>query len=125
MHREATLPEYLKIRTQRLVEVGAIESVGHGRGTHYILSRALYSALGQRGVHTRKRGLDDNTNKALILEHLKRCSNIGAGLMEIRQINPALSEDKMQRLLKEMREDMHIAMRGQRRWARYFIHSAL
>jgi ATP-dependent DNA helicase RecG len=119
--RDKRLPEYLKARVPGLIEVGAVESVGRGKGTRYILSQSFYSELGARGVHTRKRGLDRDTNKALLEKHLMKRDAEGAPLSELEQVLPALSESNVQRLLSELREEGRIFLKGKRRWARWFI----
>ena len=68
VHRDVPIAEMLKPRISSLVELGIIENVSRGR---YILSRSLYSFLGEKGVYTRKRGLDRETNRALLLKHIK------------------------------------------------------
>lgn len=119
--RDKPLPEYLKNRLPGLIELGAIESVGRGRGIRYILSQSLYSAIGAPGVHTRKKGLDHETNKALIEKHLRKLGNEGAPLSELMQVLPALSESALQRLLSELRSEKRVHLKGKRRWARWFI----
>ena len=119
IHRDIILPDHLKSRLTGLLDIGAIESIGRGRGTRYILSQALYSALGARGIHTRRRGLDHETNKALIEKHLRQ--HEGAPLSELKQVLPALSESAIKRLLAEMKVDGRVRVNGQRRWARWHI----
>lgn len=56
---------------KRLLENGFIEKVGRGRGTKFILSKRYYEYVGKKGEYTRKKGLDKEANKLLIIEHLK------------------------------------------------------
>lgn len=121
VHREEPLPEYLRNRLPALIEAGAIESVGRGKGTRYLLSQRLYAEMGAKGVHTRKRGLDYETKKALLEKHLRAQKEAGAPLAELRQVLPADSDSTVQRLLAEMRSEGRIALRGARRWARWVI----
>lgn len=124
LHREQPLTEHLKGRLPGLIEAGAVETIGHGKGTRYILSQRLYAAIGAKGVYTRKKGLDYETKKALIEKHLREQKDSGAPLAELRQVLPAESERSIQRLLTEMRDEGRVALRGKRRWARWFIVSA-
>lgn len=117
--REKPLPEHLKARVPGLVELGAIESVGRGRGTRYILSQSLYSELGAQGVHTRKRGLDHETNKALIEKHLRKQGTVGAPISELRQVLPALSDSGIKRLLSEMKKEGRVKVESRKRWSRW------
>jgi ATP-dependent DNA helicase RecG len=121
LHREQSLSESLTARLPGLVEVGAVESIGRGKGTRYLLSRRFYAALGAKGVYTRKKGLDYETNKALLEKHLRSQGEAGAPLAELRQVLPAESESAIQRFLNELRDEGRILLKGNRRWARWFI----
>jgi len=118
--RDKPLPEHLKSRVPGLIEVGAVESVGRGRGTRYILSQSLYSELGAKGVHTRKRGLDHETNKALIEQHLRKQGADGAPISELRQVLPALSDSGIKRLLSEMKKEGRAKVESRKRWSRWY-----
>jgi ATP-dependent DNA helicase RecG len=119
LRRDAQLDENLKARLPSLVEFGAVECIGRGRGVRYILSRGLYSALGNKGTYTRKRGLDHETNKSLLEKHLLD-NPMGAQLSELRQVLPAVSERSVQHMLAELKEEGRAALKGARRWARWF-----
>lgn len=121
LHREQELPDPLKTRLPGLIAAGAVESIGRGKGIRYLLSQRLYAALGAKGVYTRKRGLDRETNKALLERHLRGQGNAGAPLSELRQVLPSESESGVQRLLDELRSEGRVALRGQKRWARWVI----
>jgi ATP-dependent DNA helicase RecG len=119
IHREISLPEHLKARLPALVTAGAIESVGRGKGTRYLLSPSLYAAIGQKGTSTRKRGLDAETKKALLEKHLREQGEKGAPLSELQQVLPSDSTRAIQRLLGELRDAKRVELRGKRRWARW------
>ncbi len=121
LQREKPLPDSLRERLPDLIAAGAVESVGRGRGTRYILSEALYASLGARGAHTRQRGLDRETNKALLLKHLARDKAHGAPLAELRQVLPSLPESAVQDLLQELRKEGRLQLSGSRRWARWHL----
>jgi ATP-dependent DNA helicase RecG len=121
LHGEQELPESLKARLPGLIAAGAVESIGRGKGTRYLLSQRLYAALGAKGVYTRKRGLDRETNKALLERHLRGQGAAGSPLSELRQVLPSESESGVQRLLDELRSEGRVALRGQKRWARWVI----
>ena len=125
LHREHDVPAELKDRLPELIRMGAVEVMGHGKGTRYLLSEGLYAALGAKGTHTRKKGLDRDTNKALLLKHLVKQGDGGAPLAELRQVLPALSEGAVQVLLKELRDDGHAMLEGRRRWARWKAAQAM
>jgi ATP-dependent DNA helicase RecG len=111
----------LASRLPGLVELGAVEKQGRGAGTRYLLSRELYAAIGQPGAYTRRKGLDHETNKALLLKHLTDNKAGGAPLSDLCQVLPALSESGVQRLLGQLRDEGHVEVRGTRRWARWFL----
>lgn len=119
LQHERELPEHLRARLPGLATMGAVEVLGRGKGARYILSEALYAALGAKGTHTRKKGLDHETNKALLLKHLSKQGTPGSALAELRQVLPALPETAVQALLSELREEGRIILEGQRRWARW------
>lgn len=113
-----------RLALDRLIESGLVETLGRGRGTRHILSRSLYAELGSRGTYTRKRGLDHETNKELLLKHLRDIAPKGCPLAELCQVLPSLSESAVQRILSELRQAGRVELRGTRRWARWFITDA-
>ncbi|MEA3343397.1 MAG: ATP-binding protein [archaeon] len=54
--------------TKNLLNLGLIEPISRSK---YILSKAYYQRIDKKGEYTRLRGLDKETNKELILKHLK------------------------------------------------------
>jgi len=117
IHREETLPSELQPRAKILLENGAIERVARNR---FVLARRFYSMTGKKGVYTRKRGLDRDTNKQLLLKHIKENARQGAKMDELRQILPGHSRSQIQVLLREMRADGAIYCRGATNAARWY-----
>ncbi|NMM76986.1 ATP-binding protein [Acidovorax sp. SRB_24] len=109
----------LKERLPGLMAAGAVESMGRGRGTRYMLSEALYASLGAKGTYTRQRGLDRDTNKALLLKHVMKQGEQGAPMSELQQVLPTLSASVLRGLLLELRAENKLALKGERRWARW------
>ena len=124
LEQEKTLSLLLKKRLPRLVAAGAVEPIGRGRGARYILSETLYASLGAKGTYTRQRGLDRETNKALLLQHLTKQGVQGAPLSELRQVLPTLPASTVQNLLKELRTQGKLELQGERRWARWLISAS-
>lgn len=120
IRRDKHLPDHLKAIMPNLVDIGAVESIGRGRGTRYILSQSLYSALGAKGVHTRKKGLDHETNKALLNSHLLSQAKTGSPFSELRQVLPSLNDSALKRMLNELKAEGSVSVLGQRRWARWY-----
>lgn len=120
LQRGQAVPQNLLVRVPALVEAGIVETVGRGRGTRYLLSKGFYHQLGQKGSYTRKRGLDRQTNKELLVKHIQDNAQTGSPLAELHQVLPNLSESNVQRLLHELLKEGRVLLRGQRRWARWF-----
>ena len=116
-HWDKPIPETLKSRVPGLVEKGVIEAVGSGR---YILSRSLYAFIGKTGVYTRKRGLDRETNKQLLLKHIVDNAGDGSRLDELMQVLPAMTRSQVQLMLRELRSQDSIHSRGTTRAARWY-----
>jgi ATP-dependent DNA helicase RecG len=108
------------LRVPALVEQGVVERVGRGRGTRYILSRRLYEFLGESGVYTRRRGLDREANKALLMKHIQDNRRRGCQLAELEQVLPALSRYQVQALLRVLQAEGQIHHVGQTSAARWY-----
>ncbi|MGH9338488.1 MAG: AlbA family DNA-binding domain-containing protein [Acidobacteriota bacterium] len=120
VHRDRPVPDYLRPRGEYLLEQGVLERVGRGRGVHFLLSRRFYRLLGKPGVYTRKRGLDRDQNKALLLRHIESSARTGARFEEFRQVLPALSRHQVQTLVRELKRAGQIVVRGSTKAARWF-----
>jgi ATP-dependent DNA helicase RecG len=86
-----------------------------------MLSRRFHVPMGQRGTYTRKRGLDRQEKKALLLLHLRDpAARSGVALAELQQVLPELSRFQIHGLLDELRGEGRVSLRGTRRHARWF-----
>lgn len=119
LHREQPLTPALRARLPGLVALGAVETVGRGKGVKHLLSRGFHAALGAKGVYTRKKGLDRNTNKALLLQHIEDNKHSGSKMDELQQVLPALSRSQIQVLLRELRKDGAVHSIGRTNGARW------
>jgi ATP-dependent DNA helicase RecG len=121
LHRDQPLTEALRARLPRLLEMGAVEGTGgRGKGARYLLARRLYEALGAKGVYTRKKGLDRDTNKALLLQHIRRNAAQGSKMKEFIQVLPALPRSQIQVLLRELAAAQAAHTIGIKNGARWF-----
>jgi ATP-dependent DNA helicase RecG len=120
VHREQPVPAYLAPRLQALREQGVIERVGRGRGTRHLLSRRFYRFLGKGGAYTRRRGLDRETNKALLVRHIEDSAATGTTLAELQQVLPNLSRDQVRTLLRELKRAGRVEVRGATKAGRWF-----
>jgi ATP-dependent DNA helicase RecG len=120
LQQSDSVPAEMRARAQRLTEIGVIESVGRGRGTRYMLSRQFYAAMGQRGTYTRRRGLDNEANKALLLRHIRDHPESGCPMTELQQVLPTKSRHQIRKLLYQLRDENLVQLEGARRWARWY-----
>ncbi len=114
----AVTPE-LQTRVPHLLDQGIIERTGRGRGSRLIFSRRLYGHLGRPGSYTREKGLDRETNKALLLKHIRESGDAGASMKEFEQVLPALPRRQILLLLQEMRAAGESHAEGARRGTRW------
>ena len=113
LYREQSVPSELKDRLPLLRERGVVEMTGRGRGARYILSRRLYAFIGKKGTYTRKRGLDREANKALLLKHLEHFAR--AGIREFEEALPGLTRGQIHSLLRALRGEGKIRLVGEKR----------
>ncbi len=117
IRREQIVPELLRDRIPRLLDIGVIERVARGK---FILGRRYYAAVGKKGVYTRKRGLDRETNKELLLKHIRENAGTGSKMDEFYQVLPALTRGQLQNMLVELRAGGSIHKIGNTSAARWY-----
>lgn len=115
-----TIPDEFREGVPRLVEGGVLERVGRGRGTRYILSRRFYEYLDEKGAYTRKRGLDRETNKALLLRHIRDNRRDGSRFEDLKEVLPMLTRAQVQTLLQELKQEEKIHVEGVTKGARWY-----
>lgn len=120
VHREQPVPPELSSRLSILAERGAIERIGRGRGSRYMLSRKFYGFLGERGRYTRRRGLDRETNKALLARHIAENRTDGSPMRDLLQVPPSLSREQVKILVRELRDNGQIECVGRTAAGRWF-----
>ena len=97
----------------------------HTGRSKYVLARSLYSAIGKSGVHTRMVGLDRETNKELLLKHIRNNGREGTPLKELYQVLPGHNRGQLQILLRELRKEGRIFCEGNTNAARWFAAELL
>ncbi|MFQ5444020.1 MAG: ATP-binding protein [Nitrospinales bacterium] len=112
IHRGEKIPSDFQDWLCPLLERGVVEKAGRGK---YILSRDFYNFIGKKGIYTRKRGLDRETNKALLLKHIQENKKEGSPLRDLLQVLPSLTRYQVQRLLRELKEKGKIEVVGSTR----------
>ena len=118
LYHERPLNEKMQSRLNRLIEMGIVEHIGRKK---YVLARSLYAATGKTGVHTRHVGLDRETNKELLLKHIRKNNEVGTPLKELQQVLPSQSRSQIQKLMRELRADGKIINIGNTSAARWYI----
>jgi len=124
VHKERPLSDYppeLKVRLKLLVDLGIVECIGRGRSARYLLCQQFYIHTGKSGVYTRKIGLDKETNKELLLKHIRSNTKKGATLKELCQVLPALSSSQVQKLMRELKAEAKVILQGKTKASVWFL----
>ncbi len=117
LYYERPLNESMRSRLKHLTDMGIVEHLGRNK---YVLARSLYSAAGKPGTHTRVVGLDRDTNKELLVKHIRNQGSEGTQLKELQQVLPGLNRSQIQVLLRELRKEQRIHCIGNTSAARWF-----
>ena len=120
IHRDQTIPPDLHACLPKLLDLGVVESQGGGNKKRYFLSRRFYGSLGQKGTYSRKRGLDKQTNKELLVKHIEDSKAEGARSEEFAQVLPSLSRYQIHRLVKELEEEARVHSTGRTKGTRWY-----
>ena len=110
----------LRSRLSALEELGIVERIGRGRGVRRLLSQRFYSEIGRAGAYTRRKGLDRQTNLALLLRHVEENADSGARLQDLLEVLRHLSRDEVQGLLRELKDAGRVHVRGATKAGRWF-----
>ncbi len=106
-------------RMNHLVELGIVE---HSGRRNYILSRSLYNAAGKVGINTRLGRLDRETNKELLLKHIRNNNVYGSSFNELQQFSPGKTRNELQVLMRELKAEGKVICKGRTSAARWFIN---
>lgn len=118
IHSGEKIPPALKDRLLILSDLKVIEKAGRGK---FILSRKFYEFINERGTYTRKRGLEKETEKALLLQHIKNYNHDGAPMTDLLNVLPDKERSSIKRLLNELRKEEKIRLVGATKAARWFL----
>lgn len=118
LYHEEVIPQNLHQNLKRLEDWGVVEHIGRNK---YVLARSLYAAVGKSGVHTRVVGLDRNTNKELLLKHIRDNGDQGTPFKELQQVLPGQSRNQLQVLMRELRKEGRVYAIGKTRGAKWFV----
>jgi len=76
--------------------------------------------IDKKGAYTRKKGLDRETNKALLLKHIKENKENGSPLRDLVQVLPSLTRRQVQALVADLQSEEQIYKTGATRAARWY-----
>jgi ATP-dependent DNA helicase RecG len=85
-----------------------------------VLAKRFYAISGKRGVYTRKKGFDRETNKQLQLKHIRENAKSITKMSEFRQILPGHSRSQIQVLLRELQKSGMIHCEGIKKGASWY-----
>ena len=103
----------------RFISHGLIEKTGKRKGRKYILSHRIYQAQNDAGEYTRLKGLAREKSKQLIISHIER--NGRGTIAEFMQVFPELSRDAVRRMLRDLKEENLIEVKGESKRTSYWI----
>lgn len=118
LYHEQSVTESLKPCLKKLMDLGIVEHIGRNK---YVLARSLYTAAGKPGIHTRVVGLDRDTNKELLLKHIRKNGDKGTPFKELQQVLLGHNRGQIQVLMRELRADGRIDCKGKTSAARWFL----
>jgi ATP-dependent DNA helicase RecG len=113
------IPEECKSRIPILIEKGILERQSRGR---FILSRKFHSFIGQKGVYTRRKGLDKSTNKELLLKHISDNAHEGSKMGDFLQVLPGHNRNQIHTLLGDLRQEGKIHSIGIKKAAKWYLN---
>lgn len=116
-HQRAVSPTFAN-SLNKLVGLGIIEHIGRNK---YLIARSFYDVIGKAGTHTRLAGLDRETNKQLLLKHIRESDDKGTKFNELEQVLPNLSKNQIVVLIRELVAEDKIRLVGKTSAARWFI----
>jgi ATP-dependent DNA helicase RecG len=117
VHRSQKVGKELGPALRQLFEQGIVERVSKGK---YVLSRRFFSFLGKTGEYTRKKGLDRETNRMLLLKHIRDSGGEGTRMEELLQVLPALTRGQVRRLMDSLKKRGLVRSEGERRGTRWY-----
>ena len=117
LYHAEEIPQSMSQNLKRLEALGVVEHIGRSK---YVLARGLYAAAGKPGVHTRMVGLDRETNKALLLKHIRENGSEGTPFRELQQVLPRQSRNQLQVLMRELYKEGRVYCKGKTRGAKWF-----
>ncbi len=103
-----------KEKIVKFIKLNLIEKVGTGRGVRYILSKDYYGFIDKKEEYTRRKWIDKNIQKELLLQYFKD-HKLGRMSDFLRLFDDRLTRRQIQGLLKILKTDGFIYFNGKPR----------
>lgn len=92
---------------ENLENIGVVEKINNKK---YILSKQYYASINRKGLYTRRKGLDKETNKKLIIKHLEHYKR---GYMnEFMEALKNIPKSTINAYLKELKKEGIVELKG-------------
>ncbi len=111
------LPARLQLHMPRLLELGLLDRTGRGKP---ILARRHYPSVTRRSAATIERDMERQRDKTTLREYIVRRHAEGVPLQELIELMPSRTRDQVKQLLKRLRDDGVVTVRGGSRKARWY-----
>ena len=72
-------------------------------------------------MHTRHVGLDRDTNKELLLKHIRQNNEVGTPFKELQQVLPGLDRNQIHVLIRELKKEEKVFCKGKTSAAKWFV----
>jgi len=119
LYRDQPVWGSLRSRLSALEEWGVVERIGRGRGARCLLSQKFYGEIGRAGAYTRRKGLNQEAIKELLLDHVRKRGVEGAQFREFQDGFPNLSRGQLRSILDQLRSAGLLTVSGERRLGRW------
>lgn len=97
----------LSAKIRKLLDTGIVEKTSRGK---YMLSRKYYDYIDKKAEYTRRKGLDKQTNKELIIKHLEYHKK--GYISEFMEVLKDIPKPTINRYLNELKRDKKIDIVG-------------
>ncbi len=115
--RKQKIPKEYDDRLKRLTDLGVIERVG---GRRYMLGRRYYTFTGKPEAYTRDKGLGEEQNLTLLLNHITDHAATGTDFQTLCGVLPALTEDDVRSFLRKLSRRGSVHCKGTTRAALWY-----
>ena len=109
-----------KAAVTTLIDSGIIKQVNMGKSKHFVFAEKYEDVVGTKRMPAGIKGLDRDMNKELLLSHIRAHAKNGSRMVDFLTILPGYSRSQVQVLLRELRKERKILVRGETHAARWY-----